>query len=422
MASAVRAERPATFGDALRVREFRAIFFAQLLSELGDQLARVALSVLVYRASNSPLLTALTYALTYLPAALGGPLLGPIADRASRRQVMVRCDLVRGAIVSLMALPRVPLGVLLVLLAFVTLLQGPFDASRASLLPDTLPGDLYVAGQSLGRLLNQSSQVVGFAFGGLLLTIMSPRNALLIDAVTFGFSGLVLFIGVRAHYERRTSIARQPFIADIVDGIHIVFSSRLLSGLVALAWVGTAFVMIPEALAAPYARELGRGATAVGLILAASPVGTVLGVTAISQLVSPRKRIKLVRPLAVLSCVPLIVGLFHPPLAALLICLFVSGAAMSFHIPANQAFMLALAPEARGRGFGLASGGLALSQGLGLLLGGLVAEWLSPAVTVGMAGLVGTAIMPVIATYAGYRGEFEPPAEVRETQLNHSVG
>jgi MFS family permease len=281
---------------------------------------------------------------------------------------------------------------------------------------------LYVAGQSLGRLLNQSSQVVGFAFGGVLLTVTSPRKALLVDAVTFIVSAAVLFWGVKAHSERATSVLRKPFLADIVDGVRIVFSSRLLSGLVILAWAGTAFAVIPEALAAPYARELDRGATAVGLILAASPVGTVLGVTAISQFVSPQRRLRLVRPLAVLSCVPLIVGLFHPPLELLLFCLVISGAAMAFHIPANQTFMLALAPEARGRGFGLAAGGLALSQGIGLLLGGAVAEWLSPAVTVGIAGAVGTALMPVIATYAGLAGHLESSTKAISARLDHPIG
>src|SRR6476646_783172 len=112
MAQAVLAERPATFGDALRVREFRAVFAAQLFSELGDQLARVALSVLVYGASKSPLLTALAYALTYLPAAIGGPLLVPIADRVSRRRVMVLSALLGGVFLGIMSIPHIPLPIL----------------------------------------------------------------------------------------------------------------------------------------------------------------------------------------------------------------------------------------------------------------------------------------------------------------------
>lgn len=402
MARAVRAERPATFGDALRVREFRAVFFAQLLSELGDQLARVALSVLVYRASNSPLLTALAYALTYLPAAVGGPLLGPIADRVPRRRVMVFSALVGAALVGLMAVPRMPLGLLFVLLAITTLLQGPFEAARAALLPDLLTGDKYVAGQSLGRLLNQSSQVIGFAFGGLLLSWLSPRTALAIDAVTFVFAALILRLGVAERAMVRTGELRR-FAQDIKDGARIVFSSPLLRSLVALAWAGTAFTVVPEALAAPYAHHLHGGAPTTGMILAAGPVGTATGVIVISRLVAPSTRMRLIAPLAFLACLPLIVCLTDPGLGVVLAALVVSGMAMSFNVPANQAFVLALAPGVRGRAFGLAAGGLAVGQGLSLLIAGVIADWLQPQVVVGLAGVTGACCMAVITNLSGFQ-------------------
>jgi hypothetical protein len=69
------ADRPASYREVFAVAEFRALFGAQLLSTLGDQLARVALAVLVFQRTSSPGLTTLTYALTYLPDLLAGPLL-----------------------------------------------------------------------------------------------------------------------------------------------------------------------------------------------------------------------------------------------------------------------------------------------------------------------------------------------------------
>jgi MFS family permease len=410
MAQAVLAERPATFGDALRVREFRAVFLAQMFSELGDQLARVALSVLVFRASNSAFLTALAYALTYLPAALGGPLLGPIADRAPRRRVMVVSALIGALLVGLMALPQLPLWALFILLAGTTLLEGPFDAARAALLPDILPGDRYVAGQSLGRLLNQSSQVIGFALGGLLLTWMSPRTALALDAVTFLCAAVILRLGV---HERAATADGEPtrFVQDIRDGARIVFSSPLLRSLVALAWAGTAFTVVPEALAAPYAHHLHGGAFTTGLILAAGPLGTVVGVIAITRFVDPPVRMRLIRPLAFLACLPLIVCMADPNLGIVLCALLASGAAMSFNVPANQAFVQALAPGVRGRAFGLAAGGLAVGQGLSLLFAGVVAEWLLPSMVVGLAGVIGACTMAVICTLSGFQVPRSPVSQ-----------
>src|SRR5260370_7460818 len=66
-----RPGRP-TFREVFAVREFRALWLAQLLSVAGDQLARVAMTVLVFDRTHSALWTALTYAVTFLPWVIAG--------------------------------------------------------------------------------------------------------------------------------------------------------------------------------------------------------------------------------------------------------------------------------------------------------------------------------------------------------------
>ena len=82
------------FVAALRGREFRALWLAEALSVFGDQVARVALALLVYARTDSAALTALTYALTFVPTILGGCLLSGLADCYPRRTVIVVTDLV----------------------------------------------------------------------------------------------------------------------------------------------------------------------------------------------------------------------------------------------------------------------------------------------------------------------------------------
>ena len=72
------------FVDLLRIRVFAILYGAQLLSTIGDQLARVALAVLVFDSTGSSAITALTYATTFLPAVCGGIVLARIGDRLSR--------------------------------------------------------------------------------------------------------------------------------------------------------------------------------------------------------------------------------------------------------------------------------------------------------------------------------------------------
>ena len=80
------------FAEALRSVEFRALWLAEALSVLGDQVARVALALLVYARTSSAALTALTYALTFVPAVLGGVVLSGLADRFPRRTVIIVTD------------------------------------------------------------------------------------------------------------------------------------------------------------------------------------------------------------------------------------------------------------------------------------------------------------------------------------------
>src|SRR5690348_9701371 len=107
-----RAPQRASFRSVFAVAEFRALWAAELFSVAGDQLARVALAVIVFARTNSAGLTAITYALTFVPALFGGVLLGGLGDRYPRRDVMVASDVVRGLLVALMALSGVPLVVL----------------------------------------------------------------------------------------------------------------------------------------------------------------------------------------------------------------------------------------------------------------------------------------------------------------------
>ena len=98
--------RQATFREVFAVREFRPLFGTFLLSTAGDELARVALTVLVYQRTASPLLSALTFAIGHLPWLLGGPLLSTLADRLPRHRVLIGADVTRAVLLAADGDPR----------------------------------------------------------------------------------------------------------------------------------------------------------------------------------------------------------------------------------------------------------------------------------------------------------------------------
>ncbi|MEU5260958.1 MFS transporter [Amycolatopsis sp. NPDC021455] len=386
--------RAVGFRDVLGVTEFRALFSAQLVSVTGDQLARVALSILVYDRTNSSGWAALTYALTFLPDLVGGPLLSGLADRYPPRTVMVAADVLRAAAVTVMAAPGLPLPAVAALLVGIQLFNPVWSSARAALLPQLLPGETFVPGMGLLMMLVQAGQVAGFALGGLLVAALGTSGALLADAASFAVSALFLVNGVRSWPPRAEPGVR--WWRHVRAGWTVVVGDRRRLALVALGCVSGIYIA-GEAIAAPYAAELGGGAVVVGLLLGAYALGNVIGMAALSR-IPPARRSRLLGPLAVLACAALLGCALRPDLEATLALLTLSGVASSYNLIANTTFVQ-LTPDAqRAQAFGFALTALRVSQGLGVVLAGLAAEQAAPHAVVAAAGAIGVVAAAGAAT------------------------
>lgn len=388
MSMTASAGRPATYREVFAVGEFRALFGAQVLSVVGDQFARVALTVLVFERTGSAGLAALTYALTFLPDVVGGPLLSGLADRYPRRAVMVVTDLARAVLVAAMAVPGVPFVTLCTLLVAVQLLNAPFGAARAATLPAVLAGDRFVLGSAIHNTTVQLAQVLGFAAGGALVGWLGPGQALLLDSMTFVASAALIGFGVRPRPLPQAPAGVGGWWTRLRDGTGLVWRDRRLRSLVALACVA-GFYVTAEGLAVPYARQIGGGAATAGLLLAAMPAGTAVGMLVLGRLVRPQTRLRLLGPMAVAACAPLTLCVFEPGLAATFVLWALAGAASAYHMAASAAFVRTVPDHGRGQAFGLAVTALRVAQGSGVLLAGLAAEHASPGLVLAVAGALG---------------------------------
>jgi MFS family permease len=368
-----------------------------VLSYTGDQFAQVAIAILVYGRTHSAFLTALAYALTYLPPIAGGPLLSGLADLFPRRRVMIACDVFRAGTVGLMAIPGIPFAALCVLLFCTVLTGAPFSSARTALLPDVLPGDKFVLGSAIGNITYQASQILGFVAGAAVVAILNPHRTLGIDAATFGISALIVLAGVKARPAPGRDGAARPSLWSVsADGIRIVFGNRMLLILLLFGWLA-GFYIVPEGLAVPYARSLHGSTLTVGLLMAAMPLGMVIGAFLLGRVAAPSARIRMMGWLAVLSCGPLIGSAWNPPLWAVLLLWTLAGAGGAYQLAAAAAFVQALRPATRARAFGLAQSGLYAVQGLGILAGGAVAQAIGAQLAVGLAGLVGLTAATMLA-------------------------
>jgi MFS family permease len=389
------------YRDLFTVREFRYLYVGLIVSYVGDQLAAVAVAVLVFNRTNSGLLTGLAYASAFLPA-LAGSVLGAYADRLPRRALMICCDLVRALVVAALVIPGMPIWLMIVLLFAGHTFTPLFVAARSAILPEVLDGEQYVAGNGLRTITTQLCQVVGAAGGGALVALVGPVAALAIDAATFAASAAITVYGVRSRPAATRHDPEKTVVADSRDGLRYVFGDPWLRACLLLVWFVPMFALAPEAIIYPYARSLNGGATLAGLILAASAFGFASGAVLMTRTLAPPLRLRLVTPFAILAGAILVPLALQPPLPAVLVLFYVSGAGAAFAAPLNALFVQRADKEYRGRAMGVAITGITAGQGCGFLLSGaLVDTGMDPAYAI---ALLGTAAMAAaISTAPAWR-------------------
>ncbi|MEZ4389185.1 MAG: MFS transporter [Candidatus Krumholzibacteriia bacterium] len=179
------------YAPLLRNTGFRAIWSAAVISGLGDRMAAIALYLLIYRLTGSPMDLGLLAATQILPAIVLGPVTGLVCDRVDRKSIMVVSDLLSALVVAAIPLVHTPgqVYVLATLLGCGRQFNGP---ARMALLPDVVGRDLVGGANSLLMLTRNLVLLVGPALGGFLVAWRGTDPAFWIDAVTFVASAAVL--------------------------------------------------------------------------------------------------------------------------------------------------------------------------------------------------------------------------------------
>jgi MFS family permease len=394
------ADGPGTYSRVLANREARGLLIAQTASDLGDQAARVAVALLVLDRTGDVLYSALALAITYLPGVFGEAVLGSLADRYHRRAIMLACDLLRLVLIGGLALAvarDVPLLAVYLVLLVSEFVAMPFGTARASLYPDVVPDRAdYVTAQGLSRTVHLATQVVGAIVGGALVDWLGVSLTLAFDALTFAFSFLVVRL-----YVRERPVADEPgtspsrLIADVKVGAREIFGDPVRRAITLLGWMSALFLVAPEAVALAYRPDLS-GAMG-GALLAAVPAGSAIGALLLPRL-SMRDQLRLLLPLAALSCLPLFATSVDPPPAVAGALWFVAGVLQAFVLTVIAAVTLFTAREMRGRVLGLAGAGFNVLTAIAFALTGWVAgiESIGPARAVSLAGAAGLVSVAVL--------------------------
>lgn len=431
------AERP----TRLLNRNFLLLWQGQAVSQLGNQASAVATAFWVLETTHSASLMGLLVTATSLPLVLLGPIGGAVADRVSRKRIVVAADALSGLAMLVLALTMlcahvsVPtrVALLFAVLTFMGVLRAFFMPAIQAAIPSLVPTERLPGANSLNQLTIQGSQLLGFFVGGVLFRLLGAPILFLVDAISFLVSAAsASFIRLPARPpeppavgpEGRPSPLRR-FRNDLAAGLGYVKGRRGLLGFLIAASSFNFFVMPIVVLLPIYVQDtLKGGAEWYSYLMMSSGIGSLLGFIGGGALrFTGAARGRFVLTMMVLAPLPFLVIGF---VSSLPLALLLSGAVGTMVAGINVYVMTALqatTPEAlRGRVLGvmgtLAGGLMPVGSALGGVLGDLTHHNI-PLVYVGcglssLALTIALAVRPAVFEFLSYRegGGVHPAASV----------
>ncbi len=174
---------------------FRKLWFAQIISEIGDWFFTVAVYSLLYELTGSAKSLALAFVLGVLPQAVAAPMAGAINDRISRKRVMIFADLCRAVIVILMVFARTreTLPFLYLLIVLETVMWALFEPGRSAVIPNiTRSQGETVTANGLSSTTWAFNFFFGAAVGGLAAAAFGRDLVFVINSASFVVSALLV--------------------------------------------------------------------------------------------------------------------------------------------------------------------------------------------------------------------------------------
>jgi MFS family permease len=374
----------------------RNIQLAGVGSTLGTWAYAVALPVYAYHAGGARAVGLLFFA-RFVLAALAAPWLGVLADRWSRRQLMLSADLVRCGIFAAMTATASAGGsayIVYTLAVLSTIVSGAYAPAQAALMPSLVNSpDELTAANLVGNTIASVGMFAGPAIGGILLALSGPPAVFALNGALFVWSAVFVVLVPRDDPPRRSG-ERPRFWPELKEGFATVVRRPALRVVIGLSTAQTTVEGAVEVLLVVLAiRLLDSGNAGVGWLNTAMGIGSVLGALLVAAMAARRRLAGGFALGLLLWGVPIAVAAALSSLApALVLFAAVGTGAILCQVNSVTLLQRSAENEVLGRVFAVLESLMLGSMALGSLLGAGLVSWLGP-----RGALVATgAFLPVL--------------------------
>lgn len=269
-----------------RNRDFRRIWLGQVVSQMGDWFDTIALYTIVLNLTASGRAVGLVLVARFLPSVILGPASGVLADRFSRRSIMIMSDVARAVVVLgfLLVRSREQLWLVYVLTVIQLIFSTFFEPARTAAIPSVVAARDLVAANAISSATWSAMLTLGAAVGGLITGWVGTDAAFILDSLTYLLSAALIMtvrLPPRAPQEKkRLSIARALGLSQTLEGMSYVKKRPRVFAYLMLkpAWGLGGGILALLAVFGEKIFPVGRSAaTGIGVLYTARGIGTAIG-------------------------------------------------------------------------------------------------------------------------------------------------
>lgn len=256
-------------------RDFRLIWTAGIVSQLGDWSARLALALLVLQRGGTAVMVGVIGMLFVAPWLGIGQALTALSTRFGRRVVLIACDSFRGiafVVIGTWSPPTVPL---LVIVGLAALADPVFEATKSAFVTEIVPKHDYSEAIQMTQVANQSASLIGYALGGVIVGLVGAEATLNLNGFTFLVSALLLILVSQPGVQEAPSRVG----ASIGAGLGFLRTDRISAVGFYVTVLSVATAMSVESQAAVYGKLVAAFSDqTIGLLSAITPAATLVAV------------------------------------------------------------------------------------------------------------------------------------------------
>lgn len=386
--------------EVLAEKNFALFWSSLLVSAIGNQISSVTIAWQVYVITDSPFQLGLTGLFRALPIIIFSLTGGVLADRMSRRKLLIVTQ--GGAMLLAFLLALLTTSGLvevwhIYLVTFFTGAVTTFDQpARGALIPSLVRREQLTTAFALNVTLRQTATLVGPFFAGILIASLGISAAYYVNALSF--LGVIICLGLIKVEETWAASRKESALRSLREGVNFMWQN---GGIMALLILDTCVNLFGayKSMMPVFARDLlDVGPTGLGILLGAPAAGALIGSGAVIMLGNPRRQGQMVIAVTLLYSIGLILFAGSRSFLFSIVIAFALGALDSVGETLRMTVVQLMTPDRlRGRVQGLVYLFVAGSPFLGQAQLGTAAVFLGVPGAIVMGGIVGVAAVGMMA-------------------------